>query len=59
MVVYGYTMGYRPYAIPRTTKREMDTAQKSRSYAAILSGKKECCMERISAVKHFASSLSQ
>ena len=32
---------YRPYAIPRVTKRETDSGRKFGFYAAILSGKED------------------
>ena len=36
---------YRPYAIPRVTKRTTDSGRKSGYYAIILSGKEDLSME--------------
>ena len=50
---------YRPYAILHVTKRETNSGRKSGYYAAILSGKEDCGIWRLSTTKHFASSQYQ
>ena len=40
---------------PHVTKREMDGGQKSRYYAAILSGKNDCGLWSLSTAEQFAS----
>ena len=49
----------RPYAIPHVTKRKTNSGRKSGYYAAILSGKEECGIWRLSTAKHFGSLLRQ
>ena len=41
---------------PRVTKREMDSGQKARYYAAILSGKNDSGLWSVSTVEQFVSS---
>ena len=50
---------YRPYAIPYVTKRKTNSGRKSGYYAAILSGKEERGIWRLSTAKHFGSLLRQ
>ena len=50
---------YRPYAIPNVTKHKMDSGWKSGYYTAILSGKEDRSLWRLSTAKHFAGSLRQ
>ena len=55
----GLSRGYRPYGIHHVTKRKMNSGRKFGYYAAILSGKEERDIWRLSIAKHFGSLLRQ
>ena len=52
-----YSQANRPCAIPHVTKSKTNSEWKSGYYVAILSGKEERGLWRLSTAKHFASSL--